>query len=219
MGTVETVFHLSDDALGLTITRKKRRNDLAHLLRASGQWLEVVPGAEGLTVQYDPLTIMPDAAQKQLEAALAAPVIPPQSTSKTWVIPVCYEASYALDMTYVCAQTGLTPEEIIARHTRARHSVDMIGFTPGFAYLEGGAPELDVPRLKTPHTYLPAGAIGLAGGLCGLYALPGPGGWPIIGRTPMALFDVTRADPFSLEPGDEVRFEAISSTEFESWTP
>ena len=219
MGTVETVFYLSDDALGLTITSKTRRNALARVLRASGQWLEVVPGAEGLTVQYDPLPLMPDAAQKQLEAALAAPVIPTQSASKTWVIPVCYEAKYALDMAYVSAQTGLAPEEIIARHTRARHNVDMIGFTPGFAYLEGGARELDLPRLETPHTHLPAGAIGLAGGLCGLYALPGPGGWPIIGRTPMALFDVTREDPFSLEPGHEVCFEAISSTEFDSWVP
>ena len=126
MGTAETVFHLSDDALGLTIKSKTRRNALARALRASGQWLEVVPGPEGLTVQYDPLTIMPDAAQKQREAALAAPVIATQGTSKTWVIPVCYEAKYALDMAYISAQTGLIPEEIIARHTRARHSVDML---------------------------------------------------------------------------------------------
>ncbi len=217
MDTVETVFHLSDDTLGLTITAKKRRNALTRTLRGSRLWCEVVPGTEGLTVQYDPLILSPDAAYKQLEVALAAPVIPSANTARTWVIPVCYDAKYAPDMTYVSVQTGLTPEEIIAHHTGAEYSVDMIGFTPGFAYLEGGAPELNVPRLETPRAHLPAGAVGLAGGLCGLYALPGPGGWPIIGRTPMALFDKTRTDPFSLEAGHNVQFQPISGAEFETW--
>jgi len=213
----ETVFALGDDALGVTLASKSRRNALAAHLLESGQWLEVIPGADGLSVQYDPASITPETAIKALEKALSADVIPARHKSDVLVIPVCYDPGYALDMTHICALSALSPEEVVARHTAKTHHVGIIGFTPGFAYLEGGDPALDVPRLETPRAHLPAGSIGLAGGLCGLYALPGPGGWPIIGRTPMPLFDTTLEDPFRLEAGQNIRFEAISETEFESW--
>ena len=89
-----------------------------------------------------------------------------------------------------------------------------MGFTPGFAYLASDTFALDVPRLKTPRQNVPAGSVGLARHQCGLYARKGPGGWPIIGRTPFALFDSTATDPFRLNAGDSVKFEPISSRAF-----
>lgn len=218
MRAPETVTLFGDDALSVSVTSKARRNALAKALQISGAWREVVPGAMGLSVQYDPATLTPREAQAQLQQALAAAIIPDTQSRKAQVIPVCYAPAYALDMAHICTLTSLSEAEIIARHTGARHHVDMIGFTPGFAYLEGGDRRLDVPRLATPRAHVPAGSIGLAGGLTGLYALPGPGGWPIIGRTPMPLFDTSRADPFTLEPGQMIQFEAISQAAFEAWT-
>ena len=89
-----------------------------------------------------------------------------------------------------------------------------MGFTPGFAYLSGDDFDLDVPRLRTPRQHVPAGSVGLARDQCGLYSLDGPGGWPIIGRTPFALFDPDAAAPFRLNPGDSVKFEPISEDAF-----
>lgn len=214
MDQAETIFFLGDDALGVTLASKSRRNALADILRQSGHWLEVIPGANGLSVQYDPLELTPTAAKTRLEAALAGQAIPQTRAAKDWVIPICYAPEFALDMAHITAQTGLTRAEVIARHTSARFTVDMIGFTPGFAYLECAPALPNLARLDTPRPFLPAGSVGIAGSLCGVYALPGPGGWPIIGRTPMALFDTTRADPFCLSPGDHVRFKAICEADF-----
>jgi len=213
----ETIFALGDDALGVRLASKSRRNALAHHLRESGQWREVIPGIDGLSVQYDPYLISVEDAHSLLKATLLTEVPPFEKALNELVIPVCYAPEYALDMPHISALTGLSAEDIIERHTHAPHNVDMIGFTPGFTYLEGGDPTLDVPRLETPRKYLPAGSVGLAGGLCGLYALPGPGGWPIIGRTPISLFDTNLSDPFRLQAGQAIRFEAISDTRFKAW--
>ena len=214
----DRIFVTGDDTMGLTITHKARRNRLAEQLRLSRKWREVVPGATGLTVQHDPSVLPLAAARACLEDALSSAVVPEHQPQADMVIPVCYAPEYALDLAHICTATGLSRDDIITLHTKVRHQVDRIGFTPGFAYLEGGAPALDLPRLDTPRTHVPAGSIGLAGGLCGLYALPGPGGWPIIGRTPLSLFNPELEDPFCLAAGQIVRFEAISKAAFEAWT-
>jgi len=214
MEATSAVFYLGDDTLGLTLPDTLERNTLAAQLRQTGHWLEVIPGANGLSVQYDPLNIAPIEAKARLEAALASKVLPAQTSSKHWDIPVCYAPEFALDMPEISRQTGYTAQEIIASHTSAAFTVDMIGFTPGFAYLESAKPIPDIARLATPRQSLPGGSVGLAGGLCGLYALAGPGGWPIIGRTPMPLFQPAQADPFCLNPGDTVGFSPICEAEF-----
>lgn len=217
MSEDETVFFLGDDALGVTLKSKTRRHTLALSLRQSRQWIEVIPGANGLSVQYDPLKTAANIAKASLEAELRKPVMSAIKPGKALVIPVCYAPAFALDMAHITAQTGLTPAAIIESHTSADFTVDMIGFTPGFAYLETGHTLPNVARLATPRQSLPAGAVGLAGGRCGLYALPGPGGWPIIGRTPLALFNVSQLDSFLLEAGDTISFRSISISEFEKW--
>ena len=217
MSTSESVFALGDDALGVRLATKDRRNAVAQHLLDSGQWSEVVPGAEGVSVQFDPLALTPDEAMLALQNALAQNIAAAEVSAELLVIPVCYSPEYGLDLAHISSATGLATDEIIQRHTSQTHHVDMIGFTPGFAYLEGGDPSLDVSRLDTPRAHLAAGSIGLAGGLCGLYVLPGPGGWPIVGRTPMALFDTERDDPFRLQVGQSIRFEAISVADFKAW--
>ena len=217
MSDSEEVFFSGDDSLGVTLSSKERRNALARHLQDSGQWREVIPGAVGLSVQFDPLAIHPDEAMLALQTALTVKITSTESSSDTLVIPVCYGPEYGIDMAHISSLTGLATNEIIARHIGRIHRVDMIGFTPGFAYLEGGDPSLDVSRLETPRLHVAAGSIGLAGGLCGLYALPGPGGWPIVGRTPLALFDTAARDPFRLQVGLSVRFEEISDADFKVW--
>ena len=214
MEATSTVFYLGDDTLGLTLPDRSQRNTLAAQLRQSDEWLEVIPGARGLTLQYDPLNIAPKEAKARLETALASKIIPAETASKHWDIPVCYAPEFALDMAHIKAQTGLSAKAIIASHTDTLFTVNMIGFTPGFAYLESADPIPDIPRLSAPRQSLPGGSVGLAGGLGGLYALAGPGGWPIIGRTPMPLFQPAQADPFCLNTGDTVRFSPISEAEF-----
>lgn len=206
-----------DDALGLTLQSKSDRNLLAEVLRTSGVWLEVIPGTTGLTVQYDPLKMMPDAAKTVLERQLQTSSVTVQPLQETICIPVCYEDHYAIDMNFICRALNLPAPDIIARHTGTTYRMDMFGFTPGFAYLEGGDQALSMPRLDKPRQSLPAGSIGVTGTQCGLYALPGPGGWPVIGRTPMPLFDDTSGGTSRLKPGILVKFTPISSAEFEIW--
>ena len=113
-------------------------------------------------------------------------------------------------------QTGLLQKELIALHTGQEYRVDMLGFTPGFAYIGGLDAALDVPRLPQPRMHVAAGSIGIADGRTGVYALPGPGGWPIIGRTSLTLFDALSDQPFLLQAGYRVRFTAVQRLEAEA---
>ena len=105
-------------------------------------------------------------------------------------------------------------DELIAVHTSLEHRVDLIGFTPGFAYVSGLDEHLNVPRLSDPRQHVAAGSIGIAAGLTGLYALAGPGGWPLLGQTPVALYDPDRDEPFLLQIGMRVRFKAIDDIDY-----
>lgn len=214
LGPVE---YLGDDALRVTVPDAQMRDGYAKVLRASGTWREVTPGAASLSVQYDPIAEHPGAAKARLEHALQTPIETARAKAKALIIPVCYEPAYGIDLEQVAAELGCSVGDIIARHTGATYRLDLIGFTPGFAYLAGDTSTLNVPRLKTPRQHVAAGSIGIAGLQCGLYALPGPGGWPVIGRTPFRLFDPSRSDPFVLEAGMGIKFRAIDGAGFESW--
>lgn len=124
-------------------------------------------------------------------------------------IPVVYGGEHGPDLIDVAALTGLSPSEVIARHTATELRVQFIGFAPGFAYLGDLPSELHVPRLSTPRTRTPAGSVALAGPMSGIYPAELPGGWRIIGRTPVMLFDPRRDPPAYLAPGDTVRFEPM----------
>jgi inhibitor of KinA len=131
-------------------------------------------------------------------------------------IPVCYEPAYAPDLEDVATRTGLSADEVVARHIGGNHRVLMMGFAPGFPYLGGLDLRLAaVPRRATPRARVDAGSVAIANGQTSIYPFATPGGWNLIGRTPVALFDPLRAQPALLQAGDRVRFVAISAREYE----
>ena len=131
-------------------------------------------------------------------------------------IPVCYEAEFALDLEEVSRQAQIDPTKIVDLHCAAQYRVNCIGFTPGFPFLGGLDKRLATPRRSIPRKEIPAGSVAIAGGQTGIYPMKSPGGWNIIGRTPLHLFDPRKDPPALLRPGDRVRFRAITRSEFEA---
>ena len=132
-------------------------------------------------------------------------------------VPVCYAAEFAPDLETVAQHCGLAPNEVVACHAAARYGVRCVGFTPGFPFLGGLPSKLATPRRKSPRVAVPAGSVAIGGPQTGIYPLRSPGGWNIIGRTPLRLFDVTRDPAALLRAGDRVRFVSIGREEFEAW--
>lgn len=126
--------------------------------------------------------------------------------ARTVEIPVRYGGEHGPDLAFVARHAGLAVEDVIARHARAEYTVAMLGFAPGFPYLAGLDPALATPRHPQPRTRVAAGSVGIGGAQAVVYPRESPGGWQIIGRTPLVLFDPARAEPSLLQPGDRVRF-------------
>jgi KipI family sensor histidine kinase inhibitor len=176
--------------------------------------IEVIPTYRSLLIVYDPAnTNLPRIKEDlaALEQRQSQVEIPPPATV---TIPVCYGGSFGPDLAFVADHNGLTAEEVINSHTASVYPIYMIGFTPGFPFL-GGLPEkLHTPRLKTPRTKVPAGSVGIANNQTGVYPVASPGGWQLIGQTPLKLFDPSKKNPFLYQVGDLIKFEAISSAQF-----
>jgi inhibitor of KinA len=130
-------------------------------------------------------------------------------------IPVCYGGDFGPDLKSVADRNGLTPDEVVTIHCKSTYPVYMIGFAPGFPYLGGMSERISAPRLDTPRERIPAGSVGIAGTQTGVYPIETPGGWRLIGRTPLRLFDAVRDPPSLLQAGDRVRFTAIERGEFD----
>lgn len=179
---------------------------------------EYVPGYASVAVHYDPARL-PDPAHARIAAALAAALanlpedaLPP---ARTVEIPVRYGGDAGPDLDELARGHGLSTSEVIHLHTSADYLVHLLGFAPGFPYL-GGLPErLATPRRATPRACVPAGSVGIGGAQTGVYPIESPGGWHLIGRTPLRLFTPAAAEPTLLRPGDRVRFRAISPEEFQ----
>ena len=133
---------------------------------------------------------------------------------KNYIIPVCYHDEFAPDIQALCESLNLTTDELIGLHTAKNYRVFMLGFVAGFAYLGTLNKKLDSPRKKTPRLKVPSGSVGLAGLQTGIYPTEAPGGWQIIGRTPLEMFSAERDDPTLLKPGDTVSFRPITKDEF-----
>ena len=133
-------------------------------------------------------------------------------------IPVCYEPEFALDLDHVAQHAQMSPKEVVDLHRATDYHVTCIGFTPGFPYLAGLPEKLATPRRVTPRKEIPAGSVAIGGRQSGIYPLRSPGGWNVIGRTSLQLFDPKKNPPALLRAGDRLRFQAISRQEFEAWT-
>lgn len=170
---------------------------------------EALPGMNNLTLTFDPAQTDAEALGARVLAlwpSLEAGAIAGREVR----IPVAYGGEDGPDLGAVAAHTGLTPAEVVRRHCAGDYIVYLLGFLPGFAFLGGLAPELATPRRAEPRTAVPARSVGIGGEQTGIYPLVSPGGWQLIGRTPLALFDPAAAEPTLLRPGDRVRFVAES---------
>lgn len=177
---------------------------------------ETVPSYRSLLVYYDPLVVGWDELVETLRSLIPraeAAQLPP---SRLVELPCCYGGELGSDLPAVAERLGLAPEEVLRLHAGAEYVVYFIGFTPGLPYL-GGMPErLAIPRLDTPRPRTPAGSVGIGGDQSCVYPVESPGGFWMLGRTPLRLYDPASPDPILLRPGDRVRFRAIERAEFDA---
>ncbi|GGJ77816.1 inhibitor of KinA [Anoxybacillus voinovskiensis] len=220
------IFPLSEYALTVRFSDEMNEevNDNAHQF---ARWLEkqsikgiveVVPTFSSVTIYYDPLVLGTyEQVRNQTKRWLEQMEETIQPKARTIVIPVCYGGEFGPDLPEVARYHGISEEEVVRLHAEARYKVYMIGFAPGFAYLGGLPLELATPRRATPRRVVPAGSVGIAGGQTGIYPLATPGGWQIIGRTPLSLFRPTHRQPSLLCAGDIVRFRPMTEKEYRMW--
>jgi inhibitor of KinA len=183
---------------------------------------DVVPAYATVTTFYDPVQFAEAPGDAYAEVcsfleSCSERAAAPAPAPRRFEIPVCYGGDLGPDLARVAELCGLSAQEAAALHGGAEYLVHAIGFTPGFPYL-GGLPErLRTPRRATPRAHVPAGSVAIGGSQTGVYPVDSPGGWQIIGRTPMALFRPREEPVALLRPGDRVTFRAIPAREFESW--
>jgi inhibitor of KinA len=176
---------------------------------------DVVVGYCTVTVFFDPLRVDAQWLQSEIGSAAAMTAAEPAASGVTVEVPVCYEGELAPDLDDVAAYGGCTSAEVIELHTAGTYRVYMVGFVPGFAYLAEVDPRIAAPRRATPRAAVPAGAVAIAGGQTGVYPSVTPGGWNIIGRTPLKPYDPLRDEACLFHPGDTVRFVRISRERFD----
>ena len=199
-----------DDLFSIAVARPEDAQALAAQLRTADFWLDVVPGIDSVVTRFDALKTSARDARSAIEEVLGKGIGPLGIGDELVEIPVMYGGEFGPDLEELSAATGLSPDEIIALHAGREYRVEMVGFTPGFAFIGGLDERLRVPRRKEPRPCVPAGSVGIADARTGLYAMASPGGWTLIGRTPYTLFDAAAEQPFKLAPGMRVRFRAVS---------
>jgi inhibitor of KinA len=175
--------------------------------------LELVPSYCALMVNFDPLALSFDELAQKLSSLKPGRAAGEESAAVV-ELPVCYGGEYGPDLDFVAARAGLSAHEVIRIHSGVEYPVYMLGFTPGFPYLGGMDARIAAPRLDAPRTSVAAGSVGIAGAQTGVYPVASPGGWRIIGRTPVKLYDPAREEPFLLAAGRKLRFVPVGAAEF-----
>lgn len=227
MEQVNQIVPLGDGALLIQLGNQiddslnSRVFQLYTQLRRLGSFvLDVVPAYSSLAVYYDVIALHTpgktafEAMEEKLQPLLSSEIINSEIGGRTHRIPVCYEPAFAPDLGELAGARGLTEEEVVRLHTGATYHVYMIGFLPGFPYMGRVDSRIATPRRSSPRTNIAAGSVGIAGEQTGIYPLPSPGGWNIIGKTPLRLFDQQKPEPVLLQPGDSVQFYSITEDEF-----
>jgi len=220
---------LGDSALLVRVVEEfAAEESLDAVLRGTRQLeLAQIPGVTDLVPAYTTIGIFYDPTKggsfdefrETIERALERTIDTRRSRAAATVeVPVCYDGEFAFDLEEVARRAALSPDEIIRRHAEANYLVSCVGSTPGFPYLSGLPPELATPRRASPRKEIPAGAVAIGGTQTGIYPRKSPGGWNIIGRTPLRLFDVDRNPPALFQAGDRVRFRKISRHQFDAFS-
>lgn len=196
------------NALDAALARRRAEGGCAGLI-------EAVPTFRSLTLLYDPLLTSRAALEAELAPLLDAAEHAEASPGRRWRLPVCYEGDAAPDLAEVAAAAGLSSDDVVALHSGAEYVVYMLGFLPGFPFM-GDLPEaLRLPRRSEPRVRVPPGSVAIATGLTAIYPWESPGGWHLLGRCPVPLFDAGRPAPALLASGDRVVFEPVGAAECE----
>ena len=175
---------------------------------------EFVPSFRAVLIHYNPALLSYEKMTGIVEKALSVPVGEEAHKKRTVHIPVCYEEEYGPDIGDVAVHAGLTVDEVISIHSGTPYLVYMLGFQPGFPYLGGLDKRIHTPRLETPRIRLEAGSVGIGGGQTGLYPMESPGGWRIIGVTPVRCYNPEKEKPIPYMAGDYIKFYPVSKEEF-----
>jgi inhibitor of KinA len=177
---------------------------------------DIVSGFRAVTVFFDPLRVDRQALSTRLEFEAARSASSPAISASLHRVPVCYDAEFGPDLEDIAAFARLSPRDVVSLHTANTYRVYMVGFLPGFAYLGLVDERIAAPRRVSPRTRVVAGSVGIAGRQTGIYPIASPGGWQLIGRTPLRTFDPALANPFLLRAGDAVEFYEIDRSSFDS---
>jgi KipI family sensor histidine kinase inhibitor len=209
---------LPDDDVRLAALRQARSLSacLAEM-KAAGKIdgiTDLVPGMTSLLIHYDPLVTSAQHLKTRINLLMSSQKNTPSSSGRRWHLPVLYGNDVGPDLEEVARRTGLTSAEVIARHLANELEVAIMGFLPGSGYLTGVDASLSLPRRSAPRTHVPQGSVGIAMGQTTIYPLDSPGGWNLIGKMPVPLFDPARAEPIMFRPGDRVKFFQIDDAEF-----
>ena len=187
--------------------------------QCAGMVRDVVVGYCTVTVYFDPLQVDPDQMERRVKELADRSPAPERSSGALVEVPVCYGGSEGPDLPAVAAAVGVTEGEVAAIHCGLTYRVYVVGFVPGFPYMASVDPRLALPRRATPRTRVPAGSVAIAAGQTGIYPSETPGGWHLIGRTPLKPYDAARREPFAFKPGDRVRFHQIDRETFQRASP
>jgi inhibitor of KinA len=186
--------------------------------------VDVVPAFTTVAVHYRPEAVHNGPPSelpyrrlcRSIESILAAGVTHTYASARVVEVPVCYGGEFGPDFDEVAGQCKLTPQQVIELHAASPHQVYMLGFAPGFPYLGGLDPRLEMPRRATPRTKVPAGSVAIAREQSAIYSIESPGGWNVLGRTPLRLFMPEADPPCLLRPGDNVRFVPVTGEQFKA---
>jgi len=213
-GDVAVTIEFGSTVSPVLVARVAALEQAVDTARASGALagvIETVPTFRSLTVLYNPLLTSRAALDPVLRGLLDQRQPAQQKAPRRWQLPVCYGGSHGADLDAVAASCGRSADDVVHLHARTEFTVYMLGFMPGFPFM-GDLPEaLSVPRLQQPRLRVPAGSVAITGRLTAIYPWESPGGWHLLGRCPVPLFNAAAASPVLLAPGDRVCFEPVSA--------
>lgn len=176
--------------------------------------IDTIPAFCSLLINYDPRVVSYEEITRRIKGMLKVDVDLGEGSRKVFEIPVCYGGDYGPDLEAIAEHAGLTKEEVIRIHSSTDYLIYMLGFLPGFTYLGGLDERIHTPRLANPRICIPAGSVGIGGSQTGIYPMDSPGGWQLMGMTPVKTYDPEREQPILVEAGDYIRFVPVDESEY-----